>query len=182
MTVTVTQNSQGLLCTGASVMPVQVRHDAASAVRGIITAAVFELDSIETLVLRGVNLEPLFPPNAYQASPMTPLSQAPPGAILGNARGNQHSGPMVNRNSEGEMRQLPPAAHPYSRVWASLNPYLSPSPSTRIVIDQCFGFGGDSQRWRLVRWIQYVLPRVPHGQVQTSNVLRTAASTQSRGR
>lgn len=173
MRVTVRRVAQGVVCSGqpsrrgeSSGLSVSVQESADGVVSGIINATVFELNSIDTLILDGLDLRRIFPPESDQSSPLPPLNPVP-GSIAGALpSGFQSRGPMLDRGGDSERRALPSNAHPDSVRWASLNPYLSPSPNTRMLIRRGVGFGGNHNR--LHRWIQYVLPRVPHGHIQSS--------------
>lgn len=172
MRVTATRAPQGVVCNGQPSRPAEangvtviVQETADEVVRGIITATVYELDSIDTLILDGIDLRRIFPPYSHQVSPLPPLHPLP-GSIHGALPADMQSrGPMLDRGGDSERRALPAGAHPDAVRWASLNPYLSPSPNTRFSIQRCIGFG--SHWTSLARWIQYVLPRVPHGNVQS---------------
>ena len=161
MRITVSRAQQGIVCRGEpNGAVVTVPENAASIVRGIINAALFQRDSIDTLVLDGIDLRRIFPPEPFQSSPLPPLTPLPNSMAGALPAHFQSRGPMFDRGGGSERRALPVTAHPDAVSWASLNPYLRSSPNTRITIRRCIGFGSID---RFVRWLQYILPRVPHG-------------------
>lgn len=172
MRVNVTRLPQGVVCSGQASRPgerngvtLTVQENAEDVLRGIITAAIFELDSIDSIVFDGIDLRRIFPPENQQSSPLPPLNPLR-GSIAGALPPDfQSRGPMHDRGGDSEMRSLPANTHPDAARWARLNPYLNPSNALLFTL-RCIGFGSNIIRFQ--RWIQFILPRIRHGNLRSS--------------